>query len=116
MTEEHEWTAGAQPCAHSLSVSTRATAGLNSSALTSPHFGNFIECVRSRKAEDLNAPIREGHISCALVHLANASYRLGRTLRFNPDTGRVIGDEEADNLLRDGNRGYRAPFAVPEEV
>jgi len=80
------------------------------------HFANFIDCVRSRKAEDLNAPIKEGHISCALVHLANASYRLGRTLRFNPETERVIADEEAESLLRDGNRGYRAPFAVPEEV
>ena len=46
----------------------------------SDHFANFIDCVRSRKAENLNAPIEEGHISCALVHLANASYRLGRAL------------------------------------
>ena len=49
------------------------------------HFANFIDCVRSRKKEDLNAPIQEGHISCALVHLANASYRLGRMLRFDPE-------------------------------
>ena len=48
--------------------------------------------------------------------LANASYRLGRSLRFDPETERVIGDEEANKLLRDGDRGYRAPFAVPEEV
>ena len=80
------------------------------------HFANFIDCVRSRKKEDLNAPIQEGHISCALVHLANASYRLGRTLRFDPETERVIGDDEANSLLRDGNRGYRAPFVVPEKV
>jgi len=80
------------------------------------HFRNFIDCIRSRKKEDLNAPIEEGHISCALVHLANASYRLGRTLRFDPETERVIGDDEANSLLRDGDRMYRAPFAVPEEV
>ena len=61
----------------------------------SDHFANFITCVRSRKAEELNAPIQEGHISCALVHLANASYRLGRALRFDPDTEQVVGDEEA---------------------
>jgi len=80
------------------------------------HFANFIDCVVSRKRENLNAPIEEAHKSMALMHLANASYRLGRTLNFNPDTQEVIGDSEANNLLRDGNRGYRAPFVVPEEV
>jgi len=80
------------------------------------HFANFIECVRSRKKEDLNAPIQEGHISAALVHLANASCRLGRTLQCDPETGRVIGDDEANALLHEATRGYRAPFAVPEEV
>jgi hypothetical protein len=64
----------------------------------------------------LNAPIEEGHISCGLVHLANASYRLGRALRFDPETEQVIGDEEANRLLCDGDRGYRAPFVVPAEV
>ena len=80
------------------------------------HFANFIDCVRSRKKQDLNAPIEEGHISSAMVHLANASYRLGRALRFDPETEKVIGDDEANDLLRDGNRMYRAPFTVPEEV
>ncbi|HME35654.1 MAG TPA: Gfo/Idh/MocA family oxidoreductase [Candidatus Sulfotelmatobacter sp.] len=80
------------------------------------HFANFVDCVRSRKKEELNAPIEEGHISCALVHLANASYRLGRSLRFDAATETVIGDDEANNLLRDGGRGYRAPFVVPDEV
>jgi len=80
------------------------------------HFANFIDCVVSRKKDNLNAPIEEGHISCSLVHLANASYRLGRTLNFNPETQQVIGDPEADMLLRDGDRGYRAPFVVPERI
>jgi len=80
------------------------------------HFANFIRCVRSRKTEDLAAPIREGHISCALVHLANASYRLGRMLRVDPATEQVIGDEEATRLLSGRDRGYRAPFVIPDEV
>ena len=42
------------------------------------HYGNFIEAVRSRKAEDLNGKILEGHISASLSHLANISYRLGQ--------------------------------------
>ena len=80
------------------------------------HFANFIDCVRSRKKEDLNAPVEEGHYSCALVHLANASYRLGRTLNFDPATEQVIGDEEASRLLRDGDRGYRQGFTIPERI
>ncbi len=80
------------------------------------HFKNFIDCVVSRNKADLHAPIEEGHISCGLVHLANVSYRLGRTINFNPETQQVIGDEEADVLLRDGDRGYRQPFVVPQDV
>ena len=80
------------------------------------HFANFIDVVRSRKMADLHAPIEEGHISCTLVHLANASYRLGRTLNFDPKTEQVIGDKEANRLLRDGDRGYRKPFLIPENV
>jgi predicted dehydrogenase len=80
------------------------------------HFQNFIDCVVSRNKADLHAPIEEGHISCSLVHLANASYRLGRTLNFNPETQQVINDEEANKLLCDGDRGYRQPFSVPKNI
>jgi predicted dehydrogenase len=41
------------------------------------HFDNFIDCVRSRKRENLNAPILEGHRTSMLCHLGNISYRLG---------------------------------------
>jgi predicted dehydrogenase len=75
------------------------------------NWGNFIDCVRSRRKEDLKAPIEEGHISTTLIHLANASYRLGRTLRFDPETEQVIGDDEANRLLRGT---YREPYVVPE--
>ena len=80
------------------------------------HFANFIACVVSRKKEDLRAPVEEGHFSAGLAHLANASYRLGRTLNFDPQTQLVINDEEANRLLRGADRGYRAPFVVPEQV
>jgi hypothetical protein len=80
------------------------------------HFANFIECVRSRKKEDLGAPIEEGHISATLVHLANVSYRLGRTLNFDPEKEQVIGDAEANRLLRDADRGYRPGFTIPDKV
>ncbi len=77
------------------------------------HFQNFVDCVLSRKVENLNAPIQEGVISASLVHLANASYRLGRTLHFDPHTLKVSGDDEANELL---HGTYRPPFVVPEVV
>lgn len=42
------------------------------------HFENFIKAVRSRKESDLNADILEGHISSALCHTGNISYRVGK--------------------------------------
>ena len=44
------------------------------------HHANFIKAVRSRKYTDLNADILEGHLSSALCHTGNISYRLGRQL------------------------------------
>src|SRR5262245_56947604 len=41
------------------------------------HFDNFVKAVRSRKVENLNCDVHEGHLSAALCHLANISYRLG---------------------------------------
>ena len=45
------------------------------------HFANFIRAVRSRKREELNAEITEGHISTALCHVGNISWRLGKEAR-----------------------------------
>jgi hypothetical protein len=77
------------------------------------NWANFIQAVRSRKASDLNAPMEEGAPSVTLIHLANISYRLGRTLHFDPATLTCEGDAEANAMF---TRQYRAPFVVPEKV
>jgi predicted dehydrogenase len=46
------------------------------------HYDNFIQAVRSRKVEDLNAPITTGHPSAMMCHLGNISYRLGTQIPF----------------------------------
>ncbi|HXG11010.1 MAG TPA: Gfo/Idh/MocA family oxidoreductase [Gemmataceae bacterium] len=63
------------------------------------HFSNFIAAVRSRKVEDLNADILEGHLSSALIHLANASYRLGDPVPFSPRTRALAGNPDAEDAL-----------------
>jgi predicted dehydrogenase len=84
---------------------TRAEGGSN--------WENFIQAMRSRRQSDLNAEIEEGYLSTQLVHLANISYRLGRTLNFDAGTLECVGDSEANQMF---TRNYRAPFVVPEKV
>jgi len=77
------------------------------------HFLNFIEAVRSRDRNHLNAEVEEGAASTVLVHLANISYRVGRTINFDPETMTIKDDAEATKLI---SRKYRAPYIVPEKV
>lgn len=44
------------------------------------HAQNFLDTVRSRRMEDLRAPIDQAHQSSALTHLANISLRSGKSL------------------------------------
>jgi predicted dehydrogenase len=58
------------------------------------HIRNFLSVMRSRKVEDLFADVEEGHLSCAHVHLANISYRLGRDASFQARQGAFARDLE----------------------
>jgi len=42
------------------------------------HFGNFIRALRTGRRDDLNAEVLEGHVSTAVCHAGNISYRLGQ--------------------------------------
>ena len=55
--------------------------------------------------------IEEGYISSSCCILANLSMQLGRTLTWDAGKQMVVGDEEANRLLR---RPYRQPWVHPE--
>jgi predicted dehydrogenase len=76
------------------------------------NWANFIQAVRSRKQSDLNAPLSEAVPSVVLIHLANISYRLGRSLHFDSNTMSCTGDPEANMMF--SRREYREPFTVPK--
>ena len=77
------------------------------------HMQNFVDAVRANDPKILTCNILEGHLSAALPHLANISYRVGHQLRFDPKTERFEDDKKADALLnRDG--GYRKGFEIPK--
>jgi predicted dehydrogenase len=63
------------------------------------HFANFVKAVRSRKSSDLNADILEGHLSSALCHLGNVSYRLGTMQPFSKETKTFGDDKDAFETL-----------------
>src|SRR5690606_20609441 len=77
------------------------------------HYANFINAIHANDQKLAKGDIREGFYSCALIHLGNISYRLGRTLNFDPEKMKFVNDPEADALL---TRKYRAPFILPEKV
>lgn len=54
------------------------------------HFGNFISACLSRKPEDLNAHVREGHLSAGLSHLGNISYYLGEKNKVPVDEAKKV--------------------------
>jgi predicted dehydrogenase len=56
------------------------------------------------------ADIEEGHISTASCILANLAMKLGRTLTWDASKHQVVGDDEANRLLR---RPYRKPWVHP---
>ena len=66
------------------------------------HIQNFLDCIRS--GEKPNSEIEEGQKSTLLCHLGNISYRTGRTIHFDPQTRKIVGDSDAEKYWR---REYR---------
>ena len=82
------------------------------STMQAGHIENFISCIRSRNRP--NADAEEGHISAAMCHMANISYRVGdRKLVFDSANEAFVGDKEANQYLK---RTYREPWVVSEKV
>jgi len=73
------------------------------------HMKDFLRCIGSRGKPV--AEIEQGYISSASSIMANLSMKLGRSLTWDPAQGRVVGDEEANQLLK---RPYRSPWTHPE--
>jgi len=75
------------------------------------HMKNFLECVETRRLPV--ADIEQGYMSTSACILANLSMRLGRSLQWDHAKGVVVGDEEANRLLR---RPYRSPWVHPDAM
>ena len=78
-----------------------------------PHMDNFLAAIRGEEA--LRADLTTAHRSVALVHLANISLAAGRTLNIDPENQTIVGDEQANHMLR---RRYRegGHWSVPQQA
>lgn len=72
------------------------------------HVKNFIDCMKDRKRPHSDVEI--GHNSMIACHLGNIAFRLGRTVRWDPDKECISGDPEAEKLVM---REYRSPWRLP---
>ena len=75
------------------------------------HVRNFCDAIR--KSAKLNADALTGHLSSSLCHLGNIATLLGRSLKFDPQTEQIVGDDEANALVR---RKYREHWGAPRGV
>ncbi|HEX5105209.1 MAG TPA: Gfo/Idh/MocA family oxidoreductase [Pirellulaceae bacterium] len=76
-------------------------------------FGSFINAMRTRKPEDCNCDAEVAHFSAALIHLANASYRLGKQGTYDKARG-AIGDNKevvaSLERIRDNTKAVGVPI------
>jgi predicted dehydrogenase len=61
------------------------------------HTRNFLDCIKSR--QETIVPCEVGHRAITPGHLGLIAMRLGRKIRFNPDTEEIINDETASRML-----------------
>lgn len=71
------------------------------------HHANWFECIKNRGKPSSHEEI--GHRSASLGHLVALSYRLGRSLKWDPVKESFIGDEEANRMR---SRAMREPWRI----
>jgi len=71
------------------------------------HRRNFLDAIKTR-AECI-APIEIAHRSITVAHLGNIAMRLGRKIRWNPDTEEIMNDPAATRML---SVAYREPWKL----
>lgn len=73
----------------------------------SPHMKNFFDCMKDR-VEPIS-DVFSAHRANSLTLLAHTSILLDRTLKWDADNQKFVGDNEANRLLA---RPYRKPYAL----
>lgn len=72
-----------------------------------PPLLSFAEAVKARKPAGGNA--EASHRVATIYHLANVAFRVGRPIRFDPKTERIVDDDFANRLI---DQPMRAPWRI----
>lgn len=73
------------------------------------HMEVWLDCVRRRSPQGLNARVEVGHRSATLCHLANIAMELQRELTWDPDAEQFVGDDQANRMR---SRPMREPWRI----
>ena len=71
------------------------------------HMGNFFEAFKHNLP--VISDVASQHRSASVAHLANISIRLGRKIEWDAEKQEVVGDNEANAMLK---RAQRAPYQI----
>jgi predicted dehydrogenase len=86
-------------------VKKELPAGAERLYASNSHFGNFVDCMRTRKPTICEPEV--GHRSATVCHLGTISLRLNRKLRWDPQTQTFPDDKEAQAMVA---REMRKPW------
>jgi predicted dehydrogenase len=71
------------------------------------HHKNWYECIKTRRTPICDVEI--GHRTATVCHLGNLALRLGRKIRWDPETEKIVGDAEAAKRMQ---YDYRSPWRL----
>ena len=71
------------------------------------HHANWFECIRTRRRPNCDAEL--GHRSASLGHLTIISYKLQKSLKWDPDKEEFLNDDEANRLR---SCAMRSPWRI----
>ena len=73
------------------------------------HAKNFAEVIKSRKFEDLKAPIQAGAHVATVCQMGNIAYEVGKKLYWNGATSKFTDAEANKYLAKEYHNGYTLP-------
>jgi myo-inositol 2-dehydrogenase/D-chiro-inositol 1-dehydrogenase len=69
--------------------------------------GNWLECIKTRKAPI--SPVEIGHRACSVCLVSHIAMKLPRKLQWDPKAERFVNDNEANAML---SRPQRKPYGT----
>ena len=87
-------------------TTTSSTDLVGADSMTDAHFANFIAAIQG--GTSLNAPISVGNVAVTMLQLSNIAWEMGRELKLDTLSGRILDDPEA---MKGWTREYEKGWA-----